>query len=206
MEGFPEDLVQTRLVQIRETAHALRRYTSLNHLASSARPVLMQEEQAEQLLTDMESLDLDHILSQVLLVCDCPRERILTLFQEFKVCIFERLSLFKWSEWLKSVRPWRKCCAGHACEGGCLLLAHTPTLVLLLLPVSPCQVLRDFVDGHPNPVAKAKRFLPRWSMLGSVILRDLTLRSASSFGSFHLVRLLLDEFMIFLVEQMADKV
>ena len=34
-----------------------------------------------------------------------------------------------------------------------------------------------------------------------MIIRDLTLRSAASFGSFHLIRLLYDEYIFYLVEQ-----
>ena len=34
----------------------------------------------------------------------------------------------------------------------------------------------------------------------SMIIRDLTLRSAASFGSFHLIRLLYDEYIFYLVE------
>jgi regulatory factor X 1/2/3 len=38
-----------------------------------------------------------------------------------------------------------------------------------------------------------------------MIIRDITLRSAASFGSFHLIRLLYDEYMFFLVEQRLAK-
>ena len=34
-----------------------------------------------------------------------------------------------------------------------------------------------------------------------MVIRDLTLRSAASFGSFHLIRLLYDEYMFYLIEQ-----
>ena len=37
-----------------------------------------------------------------------------------------------------------------------------------------------------------------------MIIRDLTLRSAASFGSFHLIRLLYDEYMFYLVEHKYD--
>lgn len=37
-------------------------------------------------------------------------------------------------------------------------------------------------------------------LLSSMVIRDLTLRSAASFGSFHLIRLLYDEYMYYLVE------
>ncbi|KAF6768771.1 hypothetical protein AHF37_09942, partial [Paragonimus kellicotti] len=38
------------------------------------------------------------------------------------------------------------------------------------------------------------------SFVGSMVIRDLTLRSAASFGSFHLIRLLYDEYIFYLVE------
>ena len=38
-------------------------------------------------------------------------------------------------------------------------------------------------------------------LCSSMVIRDLTLRSAISFGSFHLIRLLYDEYMFYLVEQ-----
>ena len=34
----------------------------------------------------------------------------------------------------------------------------------------------------------------------SMVIRDLTLRSAASFGSFHLIRLLYDEYMFYIIE------
>ena len=46
----------------------------------------------------------------------------------------------------------------------------------------------------------ARQFLLKWSFYSSMIIKDLTLRSASSFGSFHLIRLLYDEYMFYLVE------
>ena len=33
-----------------------------------------------------------------------------------------------------------------------------------------------------------------------MVIRDLTLRSAASFGSFHLIRLLYDEYLFYLIE------
>lgn len=38
-----------------------------------------------------------------------------------------------------------------------------------------------------------------------MVIRDLTLRSAASFGSFHLIRLLYDEYMFFLIEHKVAK-
>jgi hypothetical protein len=43
--------------------------------------------------------------------------------------------------------------------------------------------------------------LLKWSFYSSMVIRDLTLRSAASFGSFHLIRLLYDEYMFFILER-----
>ena len=51
-----------------------------------------------------------------------------------------------------------------------------------------------------NYIQSARQFLLRWSFYSSMIIRDLTLRSATSFGSFHLIRLLYDEFMFYIIE------
>jgi len=52
-------------------------------------------------------------------------------------------------------------------------------------------------DSYPKA---ARQFLLNWSFYSSMIIRDLTLRSAASFGSFHLIRLLYDEYMFYLIE------
>ncbi|KAM9214408.1 LOW QUALITY PROTEIN: MHC class II regulatory factor RFX1 [Leptosomus discolor] len=54
--------------------------------------------------------------------------------------------------------------------------------------------------GTPAFPRAAKLFLLKWSFYSSMVIRDLTLRSAASFGSFHLIRLLYDEYMYYLVE------
>ncbi|KAJ6654462.1 hypothetical protein lerEdw1_006883 [Lerista edwardsae] len=61
------------------------------------------------------------------------------------------------------------------------------------------QVLKHHEGGPSFPKA-ARQFLLKWSFYSSMVIRDLTLRSAASFGSFHLIRLLYDEYMFYLVE------
>ncbi|XP_076371286.1 transcription factor RFX3-like isoform X2 [Tachypleus tridentatus] len=60
-------------------------------------------------------------------------------------------------------------------------------------------VLQPF-EGKPNFPKAARQFLLKWSFYSSMVIRDLTLRSAASFGSFHLIRLLYDEYMFYLIE------
>ncbi|MXQ97238.1 hypothetical protein E5288_WYG011696 [Bos mutus] len=61
------------------------------------------------------------------------------------------------------------------------------------------QVLKPYQGSTGFPKA-AKLFLLKWSFYSSMVIRDLTLRSAASFGSFHLIRLLYDEYMYYLIE------
>ncbi|XP_076007326.1 DNA-binding protein RFX2 isoform X2 [Genypterus blacodes] len=61
------------------------------------------------------------------------------------------------------------------------------------------QVLKPHQGSLSFPKA-ARQFLLKWSFYSSMVIRDLTLRSAASFGSFHLIRLLYDEYMFYLVE------
>ncbi|CAH2272857.1 MHC class II regulatory factor RFX1-like isoform X1 [Pelobates cultripes] len=61
------------------------------------------------------------------------------------------------------------------------------------------QVLKPY-QGNPGFSKAAKLFLLKWSFYSSMVIRDLTLRSAASFGSFHLIRLLYDEYMYYLIE------
>lgn len=44
----------------------------------------------------------------------------------------------------------------------------------------------------------------RWTFYSSMIMRDLTLRSAGSFGSFHLLNLLFNEYLLYSVEKRLD--
>ncbi|GAB6026623.1 hypothetical protein CHUAL_013029 [Chamberlinius hualienensis] len=55
-------------------------------------------------------------------------------------------------------------------------------------------------EGKPDFAKAARQFLLKWSFYSSMVIRDLTLRSAASFGSFHLIRLLYDEYMFYLIE------
>lgn len=67
--------------------------------------------------------------------------------------------------------------------------------------------LHDFVSrilGKSNDardlVYYSQQLLLKWSFYSTLIIRDLTIRNATSFGSFHLLRTLFDEYIFYLVE------
>ncbi|KAI9002138.1 hypothetical protein DFJ74DRAFT_696798 [Hyaloraphidium curvatum] len=67
------------------------------------------------------------------------------------------------------------------------------------------EVVNRFLDqktaDHQRYVYAARQFLMRWNYYGTLVLRDLTMRSAPSFGAVHLVYLFLNEYVFYLVEQ-----
>ena len=71
------------------------------------------------------------------------------------------------------------------------------------------NILNRFVDNISREFeeyqAASRRFLLRWKFYCSLVMRELTLRSASSFGSFHLIHLLFDDYLFFLIEQRLEQ-
>ncbi|CAD5211382.1 unnamed protein product [Bursaphelenchus okinawaensis] len=62
------------------------------------------------------------------------------------------------------------------------------------------QVMAKYHDKAPEVQVKvAKKFMLRWSFYTDALIRDLTLKGAKSFGSFHLIRHLYGEYMLHLI-------
>eukprot|EP00123_Amoebidium_parasiticum_P009797 comp19712_c0_seq1/m.23461 comp19712_c0_seq1/g.23461 ORF comp19712_c0_seq1/g.23461 comp19712_c0_seq1/m.23461 type:complete len:550 (-) comp19712_c0_seq1:149-1798(-) len=102
-------------------------------------------------------------------------------------------------------------------DAGMDLLKNLYTGLSELLEEGPC--LEDYVDWLGGLggdtitdrndlhlcVAELGTFMLRWSFLTALIIRDLTLRSAASFGHFHLLRLVFDEYILYMVDKYKRK-
>ncbi|VDN02937.1 unnamed protein product [Thelazia callipaeda] len=173
MQGAPDVIQKKKLIVVRTLAQALRRYTSLNHLASAARGVLQKTDQIQQMYQDFNRVDIASIQDQAGWVCDCDPILVSNLQSDFRENLQKQKSLEQWAEWMEAVVD---------------------------------QVLANYHDKPYVVLADvSKQFLKNWSFYSSMIIRDLTLRSAQSFGSFHLIRLLFDEYLLYLVEQRLAK-
>jgi hypothetical protein len=64
-------------------------------------------------------------------------------------------------------------------------------LHVLLLKLAAGQPLSDFFP----------HFYLKWSLYGSLLVRHLTIKNAVSFGSFHLLRTLFDDYLLYMLEQ-----
>ncbi|XP_059052358.1 transcription factor RFX3 [Achroia grisella] len=154
-------------------AAALRRYTSLNHLAQAARAVLTNHNQIQQMVSDLSRVDFRVVREQAAWACSCGRAEASSagsaarLEAEFKATLARGAALEQWALWLD----------------GCVRAA-----------LAPHERRADFE-------LRARRLLLDWSFYSSLVIRELTLRSAASFGSFHLIRLLYDEYVSYVIER-----
>lgn len=147
---------------------ALRRYTSLNHLAQAARAVLHNHHQIQQMLADLNRVDFRVVREQAAWACACSNPRTaVALEHDFKATLGRGATLEQWASWLEA-------CVNRS--------------------LSPHERRSDYCS-------RARRFLLDWSFYSSLVIRELTLRSAASFGSFHLIRLLYDEYVAYLIER-----
>ncbi|KAJ8792970.1 hypothetical protein J1605_003938 [Eschrichtius robustus] len=214
MSDFPQQVIQTKVGVVGAFAQTLRRYTSLNHLAQAARAVLQNTAQISQMLSDLNRVDFANVQEQASWVCQCEEGVVQRLEQDFKLTLQQQSSLDQWASWLDNVVT--QVLKQHAGSPSFPKAARQ-----FLLKWSFYRRLKllakDGEDGKGRGVVwEAGRPLAgrlgaggepgvpevpaRVCRLSSMVIRDLTLRSAASFGSFHLIRLLYDEYMFYLVE------
>jgi len=175
---LPAPFVEMRLRLAVAFAQKLRRYTGLNHLAQAARAVLNNP------YSEPKKVNSEHVKQM----------------QED----YERIDFVNVQEQVAWV------CEG--CDVGLMSKHETEFRRIIMNQEDNCierwaKWLQGIVADRLGALetaekyeARASELLLRWSFISSLIIRDLTLRSARSFGPFHLLRLLCDEYMYFLVE------
>jgi len=68
-----------------------------------------------------------------------------------------------------------------------------------------CEQVVELCLQDNHEMNYCKKFYFIWKLYTSLVMRDLTLRSAPSFGSFHLIHLLFDEYIFYLIEHRVAK-
>ncbi|GFY71243.1 transcription factor RFX4 [Trichonephila inaurata madagascariensis] len=168
---LPDNLRIVKLEMATRFAHTLRRQMSLNHLAQASRMVVHNSDITSQMLHDWRQLDLDAICRE-------------TLFS-----------------------------TEHNATTCQLILKLGRDFETLLEEEAPIEGYIEWLESLVNKCAVhatsrrkgggrrlARQFLLLWSAFGTRVIRDMTLHSAASFGSFHLLRLMFDDYVLFLVE------
>ncbi|KAG7454769.1 hypothetical protein MATL_G00263210 [Megalops atlanticus] len=174
LHDLPENLRNIKFELSRRFSQILRRQTSLNHLCQASRTVIHSADITFQMLEDWRNVDLSSITKQTLYTMEDSREEHRTLIIQLYQ-EFDRL--------LEEQSP---------------IEAYIEWLDSM---VDRCVV--KVAGKRPGCLQKvAQQFLLMWSCFGTRVIRDMTLHSAPSFGSFHLIHLMFDDYVLYLLESL----
>uniref|UniRef100_A0A8D3DS25 DNA-binding protein RFX6 n=1 Tax=Scophthalmus maximus TaxID=52904 RepID=A0A8D3DS25_SCOMX len=172
LENLPECLAAKKLPIARRFVSALKRQTSFLHLAQIARPALFDQAVVTSMVLDIDNVDLSSISSQPLLSVNAAGDPDPDIYTE---CKDELKELLRKNATVESFIEWLDSVVEH-------------------------KVIKPGKQSGRTVKKRAQDFLLRWSFFGARVMHNLTLNNASSFGSFHLIRMLLDEYILLALE------
>ncbi|XP_060720942.1 DNA-binding protein RFX6 [Tachysurus vachellii] len=175
LENLPKILSEKKLPIARRFVSSLKRQTSFLHLAQIARPALFDQNVVTAMVNDIDKVDLNGIGSQALLTN--ANDQDLDFYSEYdSVAVFQELKdLLRKNATVESFIEW-------------------------LDSVVEQKVIKPSKQNGRSVKKRAQDFLLKWSFFGARVMHSLTLNNATSFGSFHLIRMLLDEYILLAIE------
>ncbi|KFO30260.1 Transcription factor RFX4 [Fukomys damarensis] len=174
LHDLPENLRNIKFELSRRFSQVLRRQTSLNHLCQASRTVIHSADITFQMLEDWRNVDLNSITKQTLYTMEDPHE-------EHRKLIIQLYQEFD-----------------HLLEGQSPIESYVEWLDTM---VDRC-VVKVAAKRQGSLKKVAQQFLLMWSCFGTRVIRDMTLHSAPSFGSFHLIHLMFDDYVLYLLESL----
>ncbi|XP_076613224.1 DNA-binding protein RFX6 [Chaetodon auriga] len=177
LENLPECLAAKKLPIARHFVSSLKRQTSFLHLAQIARPALFDQAVVTSMVLDIDNVDLSSISSQPLLSINATGDQDPDVYSEYNsITVFQELKeLLRKNATVESFIEWLDSVVEH-------------------------KVIKPGKQSGRSVKKRAQDFLLRWSFFGARVMHNLTLNNASSFGSFHLIRMLLDEYILLALE------
>nr|XP_046228419.1 DNA-binding protein RFX6 [Scatophagus argus] len=177
LENLPECLAAKKLPIARHFVSSLKRQTSFLHLAQIARPALFDQAVVTSMVLDIDNVDLSSISSQPLLSINATGDQDPDIYSEYdSITVFQELKeLLRKNATVESFIEWLDSVVEH-------------------------KVIKPGKQSGRSLKKRAQDFLLRWSFFGARVMHNLTLNNASSFGSFHLIRMLLDEYILLALE------
>ncbi|XP_036942304.1 DNA-binding protein RFX6 [Acanthopagrus latus] len=177
LENLPECLAAKKLPIARHFVSSLKRQTSFLHLAQIARPALFDQAVVTSMVLDIDNVDLSNISSQPLLSVSTTADQDPDIYSEYdSITVFQELKeLLRKNATVESFIEWLDSVVEH-------------------------KVIKPGKQSGRSVKKRAQDFLLRWSFFGARVMHNLTLNNASSFGSFHLIRMLLDEYILLALE------
>ncbi|XP_078272673.1 transcription factor RFX4 isoform X1 [Rhinoraja longicauda] len=174
LHELPENLRNIKFELARRFSQVLRRQTSLNHLCQASRAVIHSADITFQMLEDWRGVDVRSISKQTLFTMESWQAQ----HQQLIVKLYQEFDqLLEEQSPIESYIEW------------------------LDSMVDRCVV--KVAASRTGTLKKvARQFLLMWSCFGTRVIRDMTLHSAPSFGSFHLIHLTFDDYVLYLLESL----
>ncbi|XP_065056710.1 regulatory factor X 4-like [Rhopilema esculentum] len=175
LRHVPESLSDKKLTVAKAFCQILCRQTSLSHLAQAARTVLHSTDPVSQMAEDLRQVKVSTIIEQTLWMTSKRPEKD---FKQIYSYFDEFASLLEQQATVDQYTDW---------VSGL---------------VNRC-VIKPSEQEEKSFQSCAQNFLLIWSFVCSKVIQELTLRSAKSFGSFHLLQMLFDDYIFYLIESHA---
>ncbi|XP_077408987.1 DNA-binding protein RFX6 isoform X2 [Vanacampus margaritifer] len=177
LDNLPQCLAAKKLPIARRFVSSLKRQTSFLHLAQIARPALFDQSVVSNMVADMDDVDLNSISLHSLLSIAANAEQLRDAYSDYEaVAVFQELKeLLRKNATVESFVEWLDNVVEH-------------------------KVIKPGKQNGRSVKKRAQDFLLRWSFFGARVMHNLTLNNAASFGSFHLIRMLLDEYILLALE------
>uniref|UniRef100_A0A183BMS8 RFX-type winged-helix domain-containing protein n=1 Tax=Globodera pallida TaxID=36090 RepID=A0A183BMS8_GLOPA len=199
-DGAPSALRELKLAGVRLLSNAITRLSSVAHLAVTAREVLHSDEQMAQMHADFDRLDFPVLHEQAEWCCDWSPGWLRSLGAAIRRrALPNRRRLEDWADWLDDL-------AARALQS-LAPLTTTRSQKNAGGATRPRQAVAARVDLLEVLEVLSYNFFEKRQIdqllldQSSLVLRDFTLRSAASFGQFHLIRLLFDDYLSIAVER-----
>nr|XP_006815685.1 PREDICTED: DNA-binding protein RFX6-like [Saccoglossus kowalevskii] len=175
--NLPDELAKGKIPIARQFVQALKRQTSFLHLTQTSRPVLFDQQLVDQMIDDLDKVDLQSIGTQALIsnASDSDQDNDLNTERKSVSVLKEFKELLKKQATVEAFTEW-------------------------LDQVVESRVIKPSKQNGRSMKKRAQDFLLKWSFFGARVMHALTLNNAQSFGSFHLIRMLLDEYILLAVE------
>lgn len=158
VQHIPPSIRDAKMDAVSRFCHSLRRRTSLNHLSQAVSSILRSADLMAMLQRDWAHVDLNGIREQAGWVVRMRDSLIAYVDGSFRAYLQEHAPLPVWAQWIEGMAE------------QCLVLEMNTS-------TSPT------VNGEGVMEMTVRSLLHRWAFFGTMVIRDLTLRSASSFGT-----------------------
>ncbi|XP_048581396.1 DNA-binding protein RFX6 isoform X2 [Nematostella vectensis] len=170
LTDVPSTVHAAKVKVARTFGNALTRQVSFVHLAQTARSVLLSYDSVSRMMDDLRKIDWKGIMSQITFITGN-----MEFPEKIKTYIQEFENLLTKQAPLEAYTEW---------------LDSTVDRCIL----KPCK------ENGAKFDEKSAKFLGLWSLFTTKLLEDLTLRSAPSFGVFHLIQTTFQEYVFLIME------